>query len=163
MNLSSLNTTQSAEYSENTGPKMLSRLATIGASLPNNLSFKNLLDMPNKSADPESVFDELRQLELEVEQAKKTKQLEESETSLPHVEEIKLNEFALDKPDLNVELVVETPLATEAMTKEETVPMTEDGIKELEKIDETVDEFQENTGESTEIEKKLTDVIEVRL
>lgn len=35
------------------------------ANIPNNMSFKNLLEMPTE--DPESVLDELRQLELEVE------------------------------------------------------------------------------------------------
>lgn len=36
--------------------------------IANNLSFKNLVDLPNKNTDPNAVIDELRQLELEVKQ-----------------------------------------------------------------------------------------------
>ena len=42
------------------------------ANIPHNISFKSLLEMPTVANDPESVYDELRQLELEVERREKT-------------------------------------------------------------------------------------------
>lgn len=80
----------------------------IDTNIVNNLSFKNLLELPNKNVDPESVYDELRQLELEVEaKDKRNKKLENSNYEYDSDEELKYEDAPMI-PTKNLILPEET-------------------------------------------------------
>ena len=107
------------------------------ANIPNNMSFMNLLEMPTE--DPESVFDELRQLELEVER-KKIKSDINLETDLV---------FNVDTPQVKVD-------DTKTKNKQSVDP---ESTASDEKSIDTANIILENTEESIKLDNKISQLM----
>lgn len=176
MNMSSLNVTQSTESVENNTTSTLSKkIASMGTQLfdtaiSNNLSFKNLLEMPNKSNDPDAVYDELRQLELEIEETKRSKQINETKNLnyddtipekllvLPEVSETiesPVGEVVFDtaKPEASTQPEKQSTTNSIKMDLEKSIKMENKITKMIEEIDQIKTDVNESFNKINNVDK----------